>query len=276
MHSLDDSVFGRALTVPAAGVDASTDKTGADRERTVLDRTRSRSMALDVAIVSGVSLVLGLFRLGAPSLWVDESFTARAAHASDPTTSTGITGCTTRLSGRGRRWPAPPMGAPFPSVVGAMIASALVVVSRRKLFDRWVGLVAGLLIATSPFVVQWSQQARGYTFLLALSRLDTCSPSRPRSGARRDWTLYGSRSPAVLVWHPVGGLLLVVPHAVLGYQRRGRVLPHGLLAAVIICALGVPWAAQIAMRSTGEGVAMDWLKAPLRKSRLERCSMSPG
>ena len=39
-------------------------------------------------------------------------------------------------------------------------------------------------------------------------------------------------------------------------------MPHGLLAAVIICALGVPWVAQIAMRSTGEGVAMNWLKAP--------------
>ena len=39
-------------------------------------------------------------------------------------------------------------------------------------------------------------------------------------------------------------------------------LPHGVLAAILICALGVPWAAQIAMRSTGEGVAMNWLDAP--------------
>ena len=38
--------------------------------------------------------------------------------------------------------------------------------------------------------------------------------------------------------------------------------PHGLLAAVIVMALGVPWAAQIAMRSTGKGVAIDWLTRP--------------
>ena len=74
--------------------------------------------------------------------------------------------------------------------------------------------------------------------------------------------LYGLAFAAVIVWHPVGGFLLVPAQAVLAYQRRGRVLPHGLVAAVIICALGVPWAAQIAMRSTGDGVAMNWLKAP--------------
>ena len=230
----------------------------------LLERLRASTRVLDIAFVSGVSLVLGLFRLGTPSLWVDESFTARAAHA--PVTDYiegyhwlyySIVRPWTEVAGTSE-W-----ALRLPSVVGAMIASALVVVLGRKLFDRWVGLVAGLLIATSPFVVQWSQQARGYTFLLALSALATLLLIRAlESGTRRDWMLYGLAFAAVIVWHPVGAILLGPAQAVLAYQRRGRVLPHGLLAAVIICALGVPWAAQIAMRSTGDGVAMDWLKAP--------------
>ena len=230
----------------------------------VLERLRASTLPLDIAIVSGVSLVLGLFRLGTPSLWVDESFTARAAHAPVADYIEGyhllyysIVRPWTEVAGTSE-W-----ALRLPSVFGAMIASVLVVVLGRRLFDRWVGLVAGLLIATSPFVVHWSQQARGYTLLLALSVLATLLLLRALdTGTRRDWMLYGVAFAAVIVWHPVGGILLVPAQAVLAYQRRDRVLPHGLLAAVIICALGVPWAAQIAMRSTGEGVAMDWLKAP--------------
>lgn len=247
------------MSVPTdVGADAQPFGTG------VFDRLRANSLARDVGIVSVVSLVLGLFRLGAPSLWVDESFTARAAHAPITDYVDGyhwlyysIVRPWTEVAGTSE-W-----ALRVPSVFGAMLASALTVVLGRRLFDRWVGLVAGLLIATSPFVVQWSQQARGYTLLLALSVLATLLLMRALdTGTRRDWIVYGLVFASVIVWHPVGGLLLVPAHALLAYQRRERVLPHGLLAVVIVCALGVPWAAQIAMRSTGEGVAMDWLKAP--------------
>ena len=201
---------------------------------------------------------------GSPSIWVDESFTARAAHSSYASYVEGYHWLYYSLL---RPWTAvagtSEWALRFPSVVGAMIASALVVVLGRKLFDRWVALAAGLFLATSPFVVQWSQQARGYTLLLALSLVATLLLLRAlERGTRLDWAIYGVSYAAVLVWHPVAGLLLVAPQAVLAYQRRERVMPHGLLAAVIICALGVPWVAQIAMRSTGEGVAMNWLKAP--------------
>lgn len=232
-----------------------------------LDRVRTSSLTVDALVVSGVAFLLGLFRLGTPSIWVDESFSARAMDSSYVSYIEGyhllyysILRPWTLVAGTSE-W-----ALRFPSVVGAMIACVLVVVLGRRLFDRWVGLVAGLLLATNPFVVQWSQQARGYTFLLALGALSTLLLLRAlEGGTRLDWALYGFAFAAVIVWHPVGGLLLVAPHAVLAYQRRDRILPHGLLAAVLICALGVPWAAQIAMRSTGEGVAMNWLTAPSMK-----------
>lgn len=222
------------------------------------------SRRVDVALVSGVALILGLIRLGAPSLWVDEAATARAVESSLLNLFDGYHGlyysietAWTFFAGTSE-W-----ALRLPSVFGTMIACALLVVLAHKLFDRWVGLVAGLLLATSPFVVKWSQQARGYTFLLAVSLLATLLLLRAlERGSRRAWALYGVGFAAVLVWHPVAGLVLMPAHGVLIAQRRERVLPHGLLAAVVIGALGVPWVAQIAIRSSGEGASINWLKAP--------------
>ena len=100
----------------------------------------------------------------------------------------------------------------------------------------------------------------GSVSLLATVLFDYSGP-RARF-ARGMGHYYGLAFSVVLVWHPVAGLLLVPARAVLIYQRRERVLPHGVLAAILICAFGGTWAAQIAMRSTGEGVAIDWLDAP--------------
>jgi mannosyltransferase len=151
----------------------------------------------------------------------------------------------------------------LPSVVGLMLACGLLVVLARRFFDRRVALVSGVLLAVSPFLVKWSQQARGYSLGLAVTLLSTLLLVRALDrGSRGAWAVYGIAFSAVVVWHPVLGVLLAPAHAVLVSQRRDRFLPHGLLAAVLVAALAVPWAAVVAMRSTGEGVAMNWLTFP--------------
>ena len=238
---------------------------GAQLDRQVLVRVTARTLAFDVAIVSCLALVLGLIRLGTASFWVDEAFTEREMRRSLVDTISAqyhvlyywIERPWTALAGSSE-W-----SMRFPSVLGAMLAGALMVVLGRKLFDRWVALASGLLLVSSPFVVQWSQQVRGYTMLLALTLGATLLLLRAlERGSRVDWAIYGLAFTAIVVWQPVSGVLLFPVHAVLIAQRRERVLPHGLLAAVVIGALAVPWAAVTAMRSTGEGVAMNWLKFP--------------
>ena len=129
------------------------------------------------------------------------------------------------------------MVAPVPLRVGAMLACALLVVLARMFFDRRVALLSGLLLATSPFLVKWSQQARGYTLLVSLSVLSTILLVRALDrGSRPAWALYGVAFAAVVVWHPIAGALLVPAQLVLAAQRRDRLLPHGLLAAVIVLA----------------------------------------
>src|SRR5262249_24259858 len=140
----------------------------------------------------------------------------------------------------------------LPSVLGAVLAAALVVVLARKLFDGWVPLLSGLFLATSPFLLKWSQQARSYALLVALSLAVMLLLFRAlERGPRAAWAIYGIGVSALVVGHAVAGLLVVPAHIELIVQRRERFLPHGLLAAVIAGAVAIPWAATIAMRSTG-------------------------
>jgi mannosyltransferase len=228
--------------------------------------SRSASLAVDISIASGVALILGLVRLGAPSVWFDEAYTAEATGRSPAWWLAndqyhflydGLLALWAAVAGTSE-W-----ALRAPSVLGAMIAAALMVVLGRKLFDRWVALSSGVLLAASPFVVKWSQQARSYTLLLALSLVATLVLIRALDrGTRSSWALYGLVYAAVVVGHAVAGILLAPAHLVLIAQRRERVLPHGPLAAVIVLAIAVPWAATVAMRSTGQGAGMAWLQPP--------------
>jgi mannosyltransferase len=237
----------------------------AEKASGLIGRVATNELVQDIAAVSSVVLVLGLFRLSAPSLWVDEAFTARALDLS-------LAELLDRqyhllyylllhpwvlLAGTSE-W-----ALRFPSVIGTVLSCGLLVVLARRFFDRRVALASGVLLAASPFLVKWSQQARGYTLGLALSLLATFLLLRALDrGSLGPWVAYGIAYSIVVVWHPVVGLLLAPAHSVLAAQRRKRLLPHALLAAVVVGALAVPWAAVVAMRSTGEGVAMNWLRFP--------------
>jgi len=230
----------------------------------VLARIGISSLAVDVVIASGVALVVGLIRLGRPSFWMDESLTALEIQWSYDRALDGYYWLYYSIE---KPWAAlagsSEAALRFPSVLGTMVACALLVVLGRKLFDRRIALVAGVLLALNPFVVKWSQQARAYTLLLAVSVLAILLLLRAlERGTRGACALYGLAFSAVIIWHPPAGVVLAPTHLLLVSQRRERILPHGLVAAVVIMVLGVPWAAQIAMRSTGEGVAMNWLTFP--------------
>jgi mannosyltransferase len=227
---------------------------------------RASALALDIVVVSGVALALGLIRLGAPSLWVDEAFTALATHSSFEYTIT-FDQYHTLYDSSVRLWAffagTSEWALRLPSVLGAMLSCGLVVVLGRRLVSRWAALASGLFLATSPFVVKWSQQARGYTLVLALSLAAMLLLLRAlERGSRGAWLIYGLVFSAVIVWHPVSGLVLVPAHVALVAPRRRSALPHCLVAAAVIFAVAVPWAATIAMRTSGEDAAISWLKFP--------------
>ena len=230
----------------------------------LVERVRVDSLALDVLIVTVTSLVLGVVQLGTPSLWVDESLTADEITWPYVRSLEGYYWLYYSIE---KPWAAlagdSEWALRFPSVVAAMLSGALMVVLARRLFDRRIALLSGLFLVTSPFVVKWSQQARGYTMMLALSLLATLLLLRAlERGTRGAYALYGLAFAAVIVWHPVGGLVLGLPHLVLILQNRKRFFPHGLLSAAIVLGLGVPWFAQISMRSAGADTVIAWIPFP--------------
>lgn len=236
-----------------------------DLARRAFARVRTGSLAVDAVIVSAVALGLGLIQLGAPSLWFDEALTAEEITWRYSRSLEGLYWLYYTIE---KPWAAvagySEWSLRLPSVVATMLSGVLMIVlARRMAFDRRVALLSGLFLVTSPFVVKWSQQARGYTMLLALSLLATILLVRAlERGSRGAFALYGLSVAAIFVWHPVGGLVLAVPHLVLVSQRRERLLPHGLVAAAIVLAVGVPWSAQVTMRSAGENAVMSWLQYP--------------
>ena len=159
----------------------------------------------------------------------------------------------------------------FPSVVGAMLASALLVVLARKLFDRRIALLSGLFLATSPFFVKWSQQARVYPLLLAASLVATllllralerarvlrgrCTDSRTQGCSSRTRPLVCCSCLPMQCSSPRG--------ATESFRTASR-------AVIVIAAVGVPWVAQLAMRTDSATSETAWIPFPSAEDRCAR------
>jgi len=260
-----DEGFSRRRVLPTLTHEMSSTRTADARDASAgagwsLARVRGNTLAVDVALVGGVAFVLGLIRLGAPSLWVDEAFTAQAVRDTlvNPLDQYhwlyyALLTPWTAIAGSSE------FALRLPSVFAAMLACGLLVVVARRLFDRRIALVSGLFLATSPFLVMWSQQARAYSLVLAAGVLATLLLLVAlEGGTRRAWLGYGLAFSLVFVLHPVSALALVPAHVVLAARRREKLLPHGLLAPCVIVVLGIPWAFARAKQTPVD----NWLDRP--------------
>ncbi len=114
-------------TAQAVGAPIDVTPARAGLRRISIDRLREHTLALDVALVGAVALVLGLIRLGTPSLWLDETLTATGNPIA--TFTDGYHWLYYSLE-----WPwrhvvgSSEWDLRFPSVVGSMLACGLLVV----------------------------------------------------------------------------------------------------------------------------------------------------
>jgi mannosyltransferase len=177
-----------------------------------------------------VSLTLGLFQLGQPSLWIDEAATFRAMSSSYThlmtqhhwiyytlmkpwTAAAGTTEVALRL----------------PSVFAAAAACALLVPFGNRLLGRPVGSLAGLVLALNPFVVQWSQQARSYTIVMLAAIATTWLFVRLRADdSRRSWALYTVGLGLSVLLQPLSAGLLAAAHFLAARGFRVRIVAAGV------------------------------------------------
>ena len=199
-----------------------------------------------LAGLTGLGAVLRFATLGSQSYWYDEAQAAHELHLSFSAMWSSMVGVETN----------PPLyfvtGWLWARVFGtgevglrslsALIGTAVIPIAYlcgRELVSRRAGLVAAALAAVSPFLIWYSQEAREYMLLTALSGMSLLYFARAwRFPTGRNIALWGVFSGLALLTHFFAGFL-VAPEALwLLYVIRNRAIAiaAGIMAA-IECAL---------------------------------------
>ena len=210
-------------------------------------------------VAAAVSLGLGLFQLGQPSLWIDEAATARAVRFSVEQLSAqhhwlyySLMKGWTAVAGHGE------VALRLPSVLAAALACALLVPLGNRLLRPPVGSVAGVVLAVNPFVVQWSQQARSYTLVLLAAIVATGAFAYLRSRRTTSaWALYALAAGALLVLQPLCAMLLLAVHLVAGQGVRR----HVVVSWILVAAAASWWLTGVEERET-RGGTLEWNTSP--------------
>lgn len=222
-----------------------------------------------------LSLVTSTFQLGAKPLWNDEAFSFFVAHDGPGQAIFNIS-----------TDPQPPLyyvilslvlplgGSPFiiriPSALALVISTGFVYGAASLLFNRRVGLIAGMLLAINPDLVDFAQKGRPYAaqaMFVALafwgmakvhtdeaamtrwmgSSLRRASPRGHGLGADLGWTAYIlGAAGAMLSQHPGGFFVLsanVVALARIAVEGRAahRWMINWIVAQIIMLMIWALW-----------------------------------
>ncbi len=220
-------------------------------------RAWSVEASLSYILVAGIALgfLLRFVALGAHSLWVDELLTIKNAHIGEPGVFSYITH---NLQGpavsllthfwAGLGTSEAMLRLPF-AVAGALTVPALYLLA-RDLTGSWTALHTTFLMALSPIHIWYSQEVRGYAFVVLFSVLATYALVRwLKAGRGRTLALYG-----VCVF---GGLVsnlsmafLVVAHfiyLVLRHRRARALVAYAAVICIVLVAFS-PWLREIMVR----------------------------
>ncbi len=206
---------------------------------------RTTSIPAEIWILAAITALAALLRfamLGSQSYWVDEAQAAHELHLSFGA----------MLSAIGSGEPNPPLffvvGWVWAKIFGtsevglrslsAVLGCAVIPITYlcgRELVSKRAGLAAALLAAVSPFMIWYSQEAREYMLLAALSGLSLLYFARcRRAGSRRNlvwWAVFSALALATNYF----AAFLVAPEAILIVYRirsRASVVAAGALVAV--------------------------------------------
>jgi mannosyltransferase len=132
------------------------------------------SRQLEVGLLAGIVLIaaaLRFYKLGDWSFWIDEIFTINRAQAHvniqtildywwQPSTSTIITGFTLRHFGVSE------LTSRLPTAVVGVISIPVVYLLLKRVLGSGVAMLSAFLLATAPWHLYWSQNARYLVMLL--------------------------------------------------------------------------------------------------------------
>ncbi|MGH7037561.1 MAG: hypothetical protein ACREE1_05455 [Stellaceae bacterium] len=241
-------------------------------------RLRWQRVVRDCALPAAIAvfaLLLRLHGLGAKPFWLDEVTSFYRATGSlshlvlDALHNRHYPSYFLLLWGVAR-WGASQALLRLPSAILGAAAAGLACALGRRVAGAASGAAAGLLMALSPFEVQFGQEARSYTLvgvlilvaLLGLVRLaqEPAAAARPwrQSGLRGAWLAYGLGTAAALCVLNVAMAWLVVANlgavaiawqagAATGSETRRAFLRRWGIVQLLVVAAWAPWLAAVCL-----------------------------
>jgi len=148
----------------------------------------------------------------------------------------------------------------MPSALAMAAAAGLVALLGRRLFDVGAGLSAGLLFAGLPAVSRYGQEARPYSFAIALAALATLMLLQAaRRPTWRRWILYGGCLFIASLLHIVT-LSILLPHALYMWQTFRSRGDFRLLRWIAGVLLAVTGALPLVAKGRHQASAIDWIQ----------------
>ncbi len=175
----------------------------------------------------------------------------------------------------------------LPAALFGALSCLLLFGLTRALGGRRAAVAAALLLALSPFQVQYGQEARSYTLVISFILLglwglvavlrDPSRAARPllsRNAAWRPWLVYALATIAALdtlsvalFWLAAGILALMLAASRDPVARHGLLLNAAITHAVVL-ACYLPWIVAMHRLTNGDmGSGLDWVP-PLNWARL--------
>ena len=232
-----------------------------------------REIPADTWALIGLTALAALIRLlviNNQSFWMDEALTAYETHSSfggmlgtvahvetTPPLYFVLIWAWAHVFGSGE------VGLRSLSTLAGIALVPIAFVSARELFSRWAGVLAAAFVAVNPFLVWYSQEARAYMLLAALSGASFLWFNRARenqSGRNLAW--WTACSSLAVMTHFFAGFL-VAPEALwLLWVSRNR----AVIACVAIVAAVQAAMLPLALTDTSHGTS--WIAHVPRTSRL--------
>ncbi len=183
--------------------------------------SRKLPAPLALAGVLGVAALAFIWRLGSSSLFIDEAFSWRAAAASFAGVFSRVHATEVappgyyvllhfwvRIVGSDSEWVIRLL-----SVVAGIALVAAIWWLARLLAGDAAAVLAALMAALSPLVIEYAQQVRAYVFVMLFATIAVAAAIQAsrRPGEARRWIAVAAAASMVTIWVHYTGLLVILP-----------------------------------------------------------------
>ena len=150
----------------------------------------------------------------------------------------------------------------FFSLIFGVLGVPLIYTLGRRLFDRTVGLIAALLVTTSPYLTWYSQEVRMYTWVPALAMLAVYALHRALSlskGNSWHWWMVQFVATTLAFYSHILAAFLVPVQVLLYFAWWPRARRHWKAALISLACLTLPylplavWQAPLALQARETG-----------------------